>query len=75
MCSSPLSVWMADSSYAFMAAMIARPPRPRKRARAAGSRSARYFFPEESRAEDHSGSSTVPEARMAKILENGVVSQ
>ena len=43
------------------------PRRPRK--------GRRYFFPEERRAEDHWGSSTVPEARMAKILENGVVSQ
>ena len=46
-----------------------------RRAIAGASAGAPHFFPEERRAEDHCGSSTVPEARMAKILENGVVSQ
>jgi len=52
-------------------AQALRPRNRASRAREAGG----YFFPEERRAEDHWGSSTVPEARMAKILEKGVVSQ
>ena len=54
--------------------ILAQALRPRNRA-ARAREAGGYFFPEERRAEDHWGSSTVPEARMAKILENGVVSQ